>query len=66
VLQDPKPALGVASLADSCVAIAVKPWVKVPDFGPAGAEVTKAILAAFRQRNIVIPFPQREVRMLAA
>lgn len=29
-------------------------------------EPLKAILAAFRQRNIVIPLPQREVRMLAA
>jgi small conductance mechanosensitive channel len=66
VLQDPSPAVGVARLADSCVAIAVKPWVKVPDYAPASAELTRAILETFRQRNIVIPFPQREVRMLAA
>jgi small conductance mechanosensitive channel len=66
VLQDPKPVIGVARLADSKVAIAVKPWVNVPDYAPAGAEVSKAILEAFRQRNIVIPVPQREVRMLAA
>ena len=66
VLQDPKPVIGVARLAASQVAIAVKPWVNVPDFAPAGAEVSKAILESFRSRNIVIPFPQREVRMLAA
>jgi len=66
VLQDPKPVVGVAQLAASRVAIAVKPWVNVPDFAPAGAEVSKAILEAFRNRDIVIPFPQREVRMLAA
>jgi small conductance mechanosensitive channel len=66
VLQDPKPVIGVARLAASQVAIAVKPWVNVPDFAPTGAELSKAILEAFRSRNIVIPFPQREVRMLAA
>jgi small conductance mechanosensitive channel len=66
ILQDPKPVVGVARLADSRVAIAVKPWVNVPDYGPAGAEVTKALLEGFRSRGIVIPPPQREVRMLAA
>jgi small-conductance mechanosensitive channel len=58
--------IGVSRLAESQVRIAVKPWVSVPDFAPAGAEVTKAILEAFRSRNIAIPFPQREVRMKAA
>ena len=66
VLQDPKPVVGVAYFAESRVAIAVKPWVNVPDFVSAGAEVTKAILETFRQRNLAIPFPQREVRMKAA
>lgn len=66
VLQDPKPVIGVARLAESQVAIAVKPWVNVPDYAPAGAEVSKAILEAFRSRNIVIPPPQREVRMRSA
>ena len=66
VLQDPRPVIGVSRLADSQVRIAVKPWVHVPDFVPAGAEVAKAILEAFRSRNIVIPFPQREVHMHAA
>ena len=66
VLQDPKPVIGVARLAESQVTIAVKPWVNVPDYAPAGAEVSKAILEAFRSRHIVIPPPQREVRMRAA
>jgi len=66
VLQEPKPVIGVSRLADSQVRIAVKPWVQVPDFAPATAEVTKALLEAFRARDIVIPLPQREVRMKAA
>jgi small conductance mechanosensitive channel len=65
VLQDPAPVVAVSTLADSSVNVAVKPWVHVDDFGSAGGELNKAILEAFRGRNIVIPFPQREVRMLA-
>jgi small conductance mechanosensitive channel len=66
VLQDPRPVVGVARLAESQVALAVKPWVHVPDYTPASAEVNRAILEAFRSRDIVIPFPQREVRMRSA
>jgi small conductance mechanosensitive channel len=66
VLQDPKPVIGVARFAQSQVAIAVKPWVNVPDFALASAEVQQAILQTFRSRDIVIPLPQREVRMLPA
>ncbi len=65
VLKDPAPIIAVSTLADSSVNVAVKPWVNVGDYGPAGGEINKAILEAFRGRNIVIPFPQREVRMLA-
>ncbi len=66
VLRDPAPVIGVGRLADGRVAIYVKPWVGLADFGPAGLEVNQAILAAFRSRGIALPVPQREVRMLAA
>lgn len=64
VLTDPSPVIQVATLADSSIEIAVKPWVNVPDYGAARGELNRAIVEAFRQRSIVIPFPQREVRML--
>ena len=64
VIQDMKPVIGVRLLADSSVNIAVKPWVPVQDFGPAGGEINKSILEAFREHGIVIPYPQREVRLL--
>jgi len=44
----------------------VKPWVAVPDYVPAGAELYQAIVAEFRQANVSIPFPQRELRVLNA
>ena len=52
-------------LGDWSVIIGVKPWVYVQDFGPATGEVTRAILELFRSRDIVMPVPQREVRMIA-
>ncbi|MBI5519133.1 MAG: mechanosensitive ion channel [Desulfovibrio sp.] len=64
VLKEPAPVLGVSQLADSSVNINVAPWVQVPDYGPATSEINQAILERFRQAGVVIPFPQREVRML--
>jgi small conductance mechanosensitive channel len=66
VLKQPAPAIGVLRLADSRIAIGVGPWVNVPDYVPATGEINQAILETFRSRNIVIPMPQREVRMLQA
>jgi len=64
VLKDPAPVVQAVLLADSSVMIGVRPWVQVPDFGPASGEVTQAVLEKLRSRDIVIPYPQREVRML--
>jgi small conductance mechanosensitive channel len=64
VIQDMTPVIGVQLLADSSINIAVRPWVAVQDYGPAGREINKSILEAFREHGIVIPFPQREVRLV--
>jgi small conductance mechanosensitive channel len=64
VIQDMAPVIGVRLLADSSINIAVKPWVAVQDYGPAGGEINKSILEAFREHGIVIPYPQREVRLV--
>jgi small conductance mechanosensitive channel len=64
ILKDPTPVVRVATLADSSINIMVRPWVNVPDYGPAGGEVNKAIVEEFRTRKVSIPFPQREIRLL--
>jgi small conductance mechanosensitive channel len=64
VLHDLAPVIGVRQLADSSINIAVKPWVGVQDYSPAGAEINKTLLEAFREHGIVVPYPQREVRLL--
>ena len=66
MLKQPVPAVAVSVLAPSSITIAVKPWVNVQDYGPAGGELKKTIVETFRSRNIVIPFPQHEVRMLGS
>jgi small conductance mechanosensitive channel len=66
VLREPAPWIGVTRLADSSVIVSVKPWVNVPDYDAAVSEVNKAILTTFRAQNVVIPLPQREVRMLGS
>lgn len=64
VLPEFEPVVGVTNLGNSSIDICVKPWVAITDFAPAGAEIYKAIVAAFREQKIEIPFPQREVRLL--
>jgi len=64
VLPDPVPVCGVTQLADSSVTISIKPWVRVPDYEAAIGELNKAILDTFSARDIVIPLPQREIRIL--
>jgi small conductance mechanosensitive channel len=64
VLKEPAPVIGVNSLGDSGINIAVKPWVSVGDYGPAVAEIQQALLEQFQVQRIEIPFPQYEVRLL--
>jgi small conductance mechanosensitive channel len=66
VLKDPSPLVRVVNFADSKVVILAAPWVSVPDYGPAGAELYQAMLEEFRRRAIVIPFPQRDIRVLSS
>ena len=64
VLKDPAPVVGVTSLDDSSVSVAVKPWVAVNDYGAAMTEINQAILEQFQSHQIEIPFPQHEIRIV--
>jgi small conductance mechanosensitive channel len=64
VLKELAPGLGVKLLAESAIELSVRPWVKVPDYGPAQGEIFEAIVERFRAGRIEIPFAQREVRLL--
>jgi small conductance mechanosensitive channel len=64
VLKQPPALVGVSLLGDSSVTISVKPWVAVDNYVPAIAEINQSILEQFRAKQIEIPFPQREVKLL--
>lgn len=66
VLHDPAPVVQPTLLGESSVSIGVRPWVHVADYGPATGEITQAVLESLRGRGIVMPFPQREVRLISA
>jgi small conductance mechanosensitive channel len=64
VLKNPVAGVGTATLADSSIVLAIKPWASLVDFGPVQAEINKAIIERFREAGIQIPFPQHEIRVL--
>jgi small conductance mechanosensitive channel len=64
VIKDIPAGLGLATLADSSIVISIKPFVSLQDFGPAGSELYEEIVARFRSKNVEIPYPQREIRVL--
>ncbi len=65
-LKDPEAVVQTIQLGDSSVGIAVRPWVLVQDQVLASGEVYASLLEAFRARGIVIPVPQREVRLIGS
>jgi small conductance mechanosensitive channel len=66
VLRDPAPVIHAALTDGTNLSITTMPWVQVPDYAAAAGEVSKAVVEAFRGRGIVIPLPQREVRLIGA
>jgi small conductance mechanosensitive channel len=64
VLVEPAPVIQVINLADSAIVVAVKPWVAVNDFVTAAGELNQSLVEELQRRNISIPFPQREVRLV--
>jgi small conductance mechanosensitive channel len=64
VLPEPKPVIQVVRLGESDVQIAVQPWVAVADFGAVAGELHLSLVEELRRRGIVIPYPQREVRLI--
>jgi len=66
VLDDPEPVVFVAALADSSVNIGLRVWCATLDFLQVSWDLTEAAKSRFDEVGISIPFPQREVRTIAA
>ncbi len=65
VLKEPAPVIGVTSLAAASIAIAVKPWVAVPDYISAGAEINQAVVERVRAAGVDYP-PAQSIRIVGA
>ncbi len=48
VLKEPPPVIGVGQVLDGGVKLAIGPWVRVPDVGPADSELYQALVRAVR------------------
>ena len=63
VLQDPAPMVGVETLADSSVNLAVRPWAKVADYWDVYFDTTEQAKKILDENGITIPFPQHDVHL---
>jgi small conductance mechanosensitive channel len=63
VLTEPAPAIGVSTLANNTIVIAVGPWVKVADFPPAAGQINRAIVERFVAAGIHYPAPPLDLRL---
>ena len=66
VMKDPVPSVGVASLGESSltVAIAVEPWTAATDYSSTQGELNKLILQRFQERGIALPSSSLTVHLL--
>lgn len=66
VLADPPPKVQLTQFADSAINLELGFWIADPDAGKGNviSDVNFAIWAAFKDNRILIPFPQREIRIL--
>jgi small conductance mechanosensitive channel len=63
ILKDPAPFVGVATLGDSSVNIAVKVWSKVEDYWPIFFAMNERVYEEFGDHGLNIPFPQMDLHI---
>ncbi|MCD6526088.1 MAG: mechanosensitive ion channel [Desulfuromonas sp.] len=65
-LKKPQPTIAVSELADSCVNLVVRPWIKTEDYWDLYFHLTETIKLRFDDEEISIPYPQHDVHMIKA
>ena len=66
VLNSPKALVRVNELLDSSIQVSLLVWIAKPEFNEEIMDtLNRGILKRFREHNIEIPFPQREITMHA-
>jgi small conductance mechanosensitive channel len=61
ILDDPAPVTYVKELGDSAVLVVLRYWTASSDWWATKVEMIRAAKAAFDEKGISIPFPQRDV-----
>ena len=63
ILADPAPQVAMAEFGESSINLVVRPWVKTAEYWAVRFDLLDNIKKSFDQRNITIPYPQRDVHM---
>lgn len=63
ILEEPEPVIGVLTLNNSSVDIAVRPWVRATDYWQVYFALQEQIKLQFDAHGITIPFPQRDIHV---
>jgi len=67
VTSDPVPFVRLTGFGDSAINFSLLCWIYRPEFrGRATAQLNLAIYEEFQKRNIIMPFPQREVHVASS
>jgi len=66
VLPEPVPAVQIKAFADNGIDLELAAWVEDPEQGKTNlrSEIYYGIWQEFKARGVVIPYPQREVRLV--
>ncbi|GLX79146.1 mechanosensitive ion channel protein MscS [Thalassotalea insulae] len=62
--QDSKLQVGIDEFADSAITIGIRLWIPTSTLYQTKYQGYKAIYQAFKQHNITIPYPQRDVHLI--
>ena len=67
ILKNPEPAVRLLGFGDNGIDLELRIWINDPESGVANvvSDVNLAIWKSFKENNISIPFPQRDVRIVS-
>ena len=63
ILADPAPTVALAEFGDSSINLVARPWVRTEEYWSVRFDLMEKIKRAFDERNITIPYPQRDVHL---
>ena len=66
VVEIPKPQVGIQNFADSAIEIIYRYWVPTKNYYQIQHQINRDVFKIFRSENIIIPFPQQDVRIVQA